>query len=176
MEKVGVYLPLQDKYRVKKMSLGDNLKALRKQFNWTQTKLSEWSGIKVGHISKLENNDSDPKLSTIYKLMNVLECSADELLMDENYSPLSGTVKQCFQRVEKLSPEDKKIILHVIHKYCDAQSYSHLAAELSVAQNPNIPAEEVREMHYQSEEWMKDKQNSAINKFVEHEKNLKKEE
>jgi transcriptional regulator with XRE-family HTH domain len=158
------------------MSLGDNIKSLRGQSKWTQADLSKWSGIKVGHISKLENNESDPKLSTIYKLMNALNCSGDELLMDENYSPLSGTVKQCFQRVERLEPEDKKILIHVIHKYCDAQSYNHLAAELSVAQNPQEAPDDVREMHYNSVGYEENKYDARVDKFIEHEQNLKSKE
>ncbi|EWH08086.1 Cro/CI family transcriptional regulator [Catenovulum agarivorans DS-2] len=149
---------------VKNMSLGDNLKNLRKELNYTQTELSEYTGIKVGHISKLENNDSDPKLSTIYKLMNVLQCSADELLMDETYSPLTGVLKSCFKRIDSLEPYDKKILIHLINTYCDAQLYKK-ASNQAQAELYDTDIESINEQY----KWNELRSRDKIDKMVEHE-------
>jgi transcriptional regulator with XRE-family HTH domain len=118
------------------MSLGENIKRIRKEKNFTQGMLSEKTGIKIGHISKLENNETDPKLSTLYKLMNELDCSADELLMDNTNSSLSGIVKQAFNRIQSLPEEDKKILVNVINRYCAAENYRLLSLAVEEDQHP----------------------------------------
>ena len=104
--------------------LGDNLKALRKERRWTQGELAEKSGIKLGHISKLERNESDPKVSTIYKLIEALGCNADELLIDaDKYGDIAIKDLRCFgamDEVSKLEDDDRTTILKVIEKYCAA--------------------------------------------------------
>ncbi|MBK9467513.1 MAG: helix-turn-helix domain-containing protein [Gammaproteobacteria bacterium] len=65
------------------------------------------------HISKLErDDDTDPKLSTIYKLMNALGCSADDLLTDGERVGPSGRLQGAFKRAEELPEERQEIILH----------------------------------------------------------------
>jgi len=63
------------------MSIGVNLKRLRAKSGMTQGELSEKSGVRVAHISKLErDDDTDPKLSTIMKIASALESSPSELV------------------------------------------------------------------------------------------------
>ncbi len=102
------------------MSLGDNIKRLRRDKAWTQGDLSDKTGIKLGHISKLERDESDPKLETIYKLMNAFNCSADALLMDPEKTPLDGVVRAAFERAANLPEANKRSIIDVIDNYCIA--------------------------------------------------------
>lgn len=102
------------------MSLGANLKRLRKDKGLSQDQLSKASGIKVAHISRLESDSSDPKLSTIYKLMNALECSAESLLMNKNEVGLDSILKMTLERANKLPETSKRIIIDVVDKYCIA--------------------------------------------------------
>ncbi len=99
------------------MSLGNNLKRLRKYKGLSQDQLSKITGIRVAHVSKLENNASDPKLSTIYKLMDGLECSAESLLMDKDKVGLNSILKSLLERVEQLPDEDKKTVIRLMHYY-----------------------------------------------------------
>ena len=105
------------------MSLGDNIKRLRRDSGQTQGQLAKLSGIKVGHISKLERNETDPKLSTIYKLMNAFNCSADTLLMDSEKVGLDGIVKVIFERALNLPEENKRVIIDIVDKYCIAVGF-----------------------------------------------------
>ena len=102
------------------MSLGANIKQLRQDKGWTQGDLSKASGVKIGHVSKLERNDTDPKLSTIYRLMEALECSADALLRDPDKVGITGELKATFERADNLPDDNKAIINDVIDKYCQA--------------------------------------------------------
>lgn len=68
------------------MSIGENLKVLRLRAGLTQGQLSETSGMQLTQISRIENNDTDPKASTINKLMKALGCSADDLFIKADSS------------------------------------------------------------------------------------------
>lgn len=112
------------------MSLGTNLTTLRRLKSWTQGQLSEASGVKVGHISKLErDDDSDPKLSTIYKLMNALGCSADELLMDKERVGPAGQMQGVFRRAEELPEEKQAIVVDLVDAYCMAHALQSLMGD-----------------------------------------------
>ncbi len=111
---------LQDQFSGSIMALGDNLKRLRRDKQWTQGELAERSGIKVGHISKLERNESDPKLETLSKLMHALDCSPNALLSDVGTTSLDGVLEMALERVQALPEEDKTTLLRVIDRYCMA--------------------------------------------------------
>ena len=78
------------------MSFGENLRRLRRDKGLTQAELGKLADMKITHMSKLENDTGDPKLSTLYKLMGALECSADTLLMDANKVGVDGVLQASF--------------------------------------------------------------------------------
>jgi transcriptional regulator with XRE-family HTH domain len=103
------------------MAFSDNLKRLRRDKGLSQNELAEITGIKSTHISRMESNeDSDPKLSTIYKLMSALGCSSEALLMDGGKIGTDGVLKISIDRVLSLPDESKRVLIDVIDKYCIA--------------------------------------------------------
>ena len=100
------------------MALGENIKRLRRDKKWTQGDLADRAGIRVGQISKLERNEADPKLDTLYKLMDALDCSPNTLLSDVKKTSLSGLMQIALERVDKLPERDQAIILELIDKWC----------------------------------------------------------
>ncbi|MEM1402247.1 MAG: helix-turn-helix transcriptional regulator [Pseudomonadota bacterium] len=100
------------------MSFGDNLKRLRRDRSWTQGQLADEAGLRLSHIPKLERADSDPKLSTIYKLLNALECSTDTLLMDADQVGVDGRLKASLERLNGLPDVHKCVIIDMIDAYC----------------------------------------------------------
>ena len=105
------------------MSFGANLKRLRRDKNFTQGELAKASEVKLGHISKLECDSLDPKISTIYKLMNGLDCSADMLLMDSEKTNMSTILRNQFERAATLPEENQCVLIDLIDKYCMAISF-----------------------------------------------------
>lgn len=112
------------------MSLGSNLRRMRKDLGLSQEQLSDKTGIRVAHISKIESDKTDPKLSTIYKLVESLECSADSLLMDKNKVGLDSILKATLERVGNLPDSNKRTIIDVIHHYCQS-----VGATLALTEN-----------------------------------------
>lgn len=50
------------------MSLGNPILQMQRGSDCVQGQISELTGIKVGHLSKLEQDEGDPKMSTLHKL------------------------------------------------------------------------------------------------------------
>lgn len=102
------------------MSLGKNIRRMRQDKGWSQVQLSEQTGIRVGHISKLEQDEGDPKLSTLHKLIDALECSADSLLLDVSKMNRNAILKQTLERALNLPEANKAAIIEVVDGYCRA--------------------------------------------------------
>lgn len=102
------------------MSFGKNIRRMRQDKGWSQFQLSEKTGIKVGHISKLEQDEGDPKLSTLHKLMDALGCSPDSLLMDLEKMNIDAMLKQTLERAMNLPDVNKAAIIEVVDGYCRA--------------------------------------------------------
>lgn len=109
------------------MSIGENLKRLRRDKGWTQEELGKVCKIGMAQISKIEKDKTDPKLSTIYQLMNALECTSEALLIDTKKSSLDSILTVALERMKQLPEKDKEIILTIIDKYCIAMSMQQLA-------------------------------------------------
>lgn len=104
------------------MAIGENLRRLRRDRHLTQGELADLCNVRVGQISKIERNDVDPKLSTIYSLINALECSPNALLNDVSATNLDGLLSMVLERVQKLPDQSKNTLIDVIDKYCIATS------------------------------------------------------
>ncbi len=111
------------------MSLGQNIKRLRGNLGWTQGDLSNETGIKVAHISKLENNEGDPKLSTIQKLITAFNCDADELLFNKKESGLSSVLNHYLKKAMYLPAKDKAIMIEVLERFFLADSLREIEKE-----------------------------------------------
>lgn len=112
------------------MTIGTNIKQLRKEKGITQGELSDKSNLGLNIISKLERDTTDPKLSTLYKLMNALDCSADELIADEgifSQSNIHSKFSKQIKRAKNLPEDDKEVLIKLIEKYCNASFYELMA-------------------------------------------------
>ncbi|ESE42762.1 helix-turn-helix domain-containing protein [Shewanella cutis] len=143
---------LQDYYQGNFMSIGENLKRLRRDKGWTQGELANKCKIQLGQISKIERDETDPKLSTIYSIMNALECSADALLIDTERSNVDSVMAVALERVKQIPDKDKQILLTVIDKYCIALSMQQLTDRKTLFGIPTFVTGSTPEMTRKSDE------------------------
>lgn len=111
------------------MALGENLRRLRTNKGMTQGELSIKTGIKLGQISKIERNEADAKISTIYKLIEALDCSADSMLLDQEKTGIKGLLKEAFESTAKLPEEDQISLIKIIDKFCIANGLETMLKE-----------------------------------------------
>ena len=60
--------------------IGQRIRKFRKAYHLSQEQLAEKVGISTTHISHIETGNSIPSLQVFVDILNVLECSADQLL------------------------------------------------------------------------------------------------
>jgi transcriptional regulator with XRE-family HTH domain len=111
------------------MSVGENIKRLRRDKGWTQGELANKSKLGINLISKIEKHGTDIKSSTIHKLMDALNCNADMLLLDSEKTNMNTILKAQFERAAELPEENQKIVIDLIDKYCKAIAFEGLLKE-----------------------------------------------
>lgn len=80
------------------MTLGEKIKAIRKERGFTQKKLGELCGINEANIRKYELGKQNPKIETIDKIASALGISAFELMgsdyFDKKYPEIAQDSKE----------------------------------------------------------------------------------
>jgi len=66
-------------------SLGKTIQRLRKAYNMSLGDLSEHSGVAKSIISQIERNETNPTLSTVYRLSRALDTTIDEVLRTDDH-------------------------------------------------------------------------------------------
>jgi XRE family transcriptional regulator, regulator of sulfur utilization len=81
--------------------LGKTIQRLRKAYNLSLSELSEQSGVAKSIISQIERNETNPTLSTIWRLSQALDVSIERVLQGSEDEPF----------LEKSSKGDTPILL-----------------------------------------------------------------
>ena len=108
------------------MTIGINVKRLRQDKGYTQGDLAKRSGIKLGHISKIERNETDPKVSTVLKLISALGCSANALLDDDQEMTIDSALVTVIERTSGLPQDDKLALIRVAEGVCIANGLDEI--------------------------------------------------
>lgn len=90
-------------------NLGSILKAARKTKKLTREKVAESVGISVRYLSALENEHKKPSLNLLYRLVRVLEMSADTIFYPEIKNK-SDEIEQLMRMLSLCNQQDLKII------------------------------------------------------------------
>jgi XRE family transcriptional regulator, regulator of sulfur utilization len=64
--------------------LGKTIQRLRKAYNMSLGELSEQSGVAKSIISQIERNETNPTLSTVFRLSRALDTTIEEVLKTES--------------------------------------------------------------------------------------------
>ena len=76
------------------MNLGDKLKNLRKEKNWTQPQLAETIGIEQSYLSKLENGKSIPSADVYQLILTTFKIDTEEFLDGIDHSIIHRHLRQ----------------------------------------------------------------------------------
>lgn len=93
-------------------NLGKTVQRLRKAYNLSLSELSEQSGVAKSIISAIEKNETNPTLSTIWRLSQALDTTIDRVLSHEAEEPFIEKVERTGTPV--LTSEDGKCTLAII--------------------------------------------------------------
>lgn len=117
------------------MSLGKNIKEIRKIKGLSLTKLSQITGLSRTTITEIENttNDRSPTTATLNKIAAALEISVDELFKENNEDYLdklndkevvelyeamqkNDQLKIFYKKTKDLTPKDLRLILRIVEE------------------------------------------------------------
>ena len=73
------------------MSIGENIKKIRKEKGITQKELGKMLGVSQSAIGQFENDKSNPKIETIVKIANALDVNVSCLINTDEYNNLIAT-------------------------------------------------------------------------------------
>jgi len=93
-------------------NLGKTVQRLRKAYNLSLSELSEQSGVAKSIISAIEKNETNPTLSTIWRLSQALDTTIDRVLAEEDEEPFVEKLEK--SGVPVLTSEDGKCTLAII--------------------------------------------------------------
>jgi transcriptional regulator with XRE-family HTH domain len=93
------------------MSIGEKIRTLRKQKNWTQDELGEKVHIDGRRISRYENNRLKPARKVIKRFAEAFGISVEELLMGNGGQPEylvhDKEILNLMQEIEEMDEEDR---------------------------------------------------------------------
>lgn len=90
--------------------IGRRIKQKRIERGFTQEKLSELIGIGPSHMSHIEGGTTVPSFEVFVTLLNVLDCSADELLCREIKAGKPVCDNWLTTLIEDCDPTETKIL------------------------------------------------------------------
>ena len=94
--------------------IGKRIQQLRKKKGVTQEQLSEIIEISPHYLSALERGIYNIKLETLVKILNYLDCSADEVFCDVVNKSYAITSNRLSEKLDSLPIEEQKKILNVV--------------------------------------------------------------
>ena len=99
------------------MSLGDNIRRIRKAKGWSQRFLAERIGTDASYINRIKTGKINPSVATIEPIADCLECSIDYLVKGKDDPEVNISDKNLVERVQlidTLEEEDRKALMHMI--------------------------------------------------------------
>jgi len=94
------------------MSLGQNIRILRKKKGYSIMKVKELTGLSKSTISELETDKTSPTVETLQKIAKALELPVEELFKDQAFSHNSlDTPNNDFNFEKEAKAHDNKLVL-----------------------------------------------------------------
>ncbi len=95
--------------------IGKRIQEIRKKKGMTQEELSEAIEISPHYLSALERGIYNIKLETLVKMLNILDCSADEVFYEVVNKSCAVSSNRLSERLENLPKEEQDKILAVVN-------------------------------------------------------------
>lgn len=100
-------------------AVGQRIKTAREKKNMTQEDLAALVDISPTHVSVIERGSKIPRLDTFVAIANVLEVSADSLLVDVVDHATKSVASELSAAIEDL-PHDEKMRIESIFRKCSS--------------------------------------------------------
>lgn len=98
---------------MEKCTLGQRIRAHRKEQNLTLEKLAEKADIGLVYLGEIERGIKMPSLNTFIRIINALNISADALIYDETKCGKDYLASELSLAMADLSPEEVAAVCNI---------------------------------------------------------------
>ena len=96
-------------------SIGKRIRKYREAKGWRQEDFAERIGLSVTYTGMIERGEKVPKLETFITIANVLEVSADLVLVDVLSTGYNVKSSEMTEEISSLSPSERDRIYSVVN-------------------------------------------------------------
>ncbi len=113
--------------------IGNRIKEVREQNDYSQAKLAEETDLSVSYISHIENAKRKASLESIVRIVNVLGITVDELLEGVQLHNPTDYQTDIDLLMAECSPDEKRFIFELVKTSIDIMRRNewHIAKETS---------------------------------------------
>lgn len=113
--------------------IGNRIKEVREQNDYSQAKLAEETDLSVSYISHIENAKRKASLESIVRIVNVLGITVDELLAGVQLHNPTDYQTDIDLLMAECSPDEKRFIFELVKTSIDIirRNEWHIAKETS---------------------------------------------
>lgn len=116
------------------MSLGERLKQLRSEKNWSQDEFAHHAKIDGRQVSRYENDRVMPSVDVIIKMAKAYDISIDFLLLDDAprrpLDPHRSRLAEKVMELNNMSEEDERSLLHLLEAIEAKNKLKEIAAKV----------------------------------------------
>ena len=116
------------------MSLGNRIKDLRKERDWSQDEFAAAAKIDGRQVSRYENDRVVPSIEVVVKIATAFDVSIDFLLLDDApRRPLAAATSPLIDRIRQVgyfSEDDERSLLHLLDAIEAKNKLKELAAKV----------------------------------------------
>ena len=94
--------------------LGKRIQKYREKAVMTQEVLAEQVGVSWNHLGAIERGVKTPKLETLVRIINVLEVSADDVMLDVLRVGRKAQCTRIEEKLQRLPKEKQDKILRIL--------------------------------------------------------------
>ena len=137
------------------MSIGENIKYIRKSKGLTQKELAEKIGVTDSAITKYEKGDREPNWKTLNKIAEALGVTINDLVKNEEKASNKNSIGIRFLDRNKLPDKKEQIvkIFEELYEFINATNdenqleefYDLIQASLNLLQIRNFTLQEIQE-------------------------------
>lgn len=99
--------------------IGKRIREKRLEKSWSQEELAERMNLSITYIGMIERGEKFPRLETFIKMANILEASADELLVDVIQQGYKLRMSRYAEKVSKLDEKEKQKLYGIIDVFLE---------------------------------------------------------
>ncbi len=112
------------------MSLGDNIRKVRKEKGWSQRVLAEKIDSDTSYINRIETGKLNPSIAALQRIADVLESTLDQLVNNDSSGAevkiRDKSLAERMRLVDSLDEEDRNALIHMIDTMLTKQRMKEL--------------------------------------------------